>query len=125
MSRRIVIIQGHPDPARNRLCHLLADAYAAGAGAGGHSVRRIEVAALDFPLLRTAQDFESGTPVADIRGAQEAIRWAEHLVIVTPLWLGTLPALPKGFLEQTFRPGFAMEQRSGGWPRKLLAGRSA
>lgn len=125
MSRHITIIQGHPDPAGSRLCHQLADAYAAGAGAAGHSVRRIEVAMLDFPLLRTAQDFETGTPAPDIGTAQDAIRWAEHVVIVYPLWLGSLPALLKGFLEQTFRPGFAMEQKSAGWPRKLLKGRSA
>ncbi len=125
MSRRITIVQGHPDPTGSRLCHALADAYAAAASAAGHGIRRIEVAVLDFPLLRTAQDFETGTPVPDIKAAQDAIRWAEHLVIVYPLWLGSLPALLKGFLEQTFRPGFAMEQRGDGWPRKLLAGRSA
>jgi putative NADPH-quinone reductase len=36
------------------------------------------------------------------------IRWAQHLVIVIPLWIGTMPALLKGFFEQTVRPGFAM-----------------
>lgn len=125
MSRRITIIQGHPDPAGNRLCHQLADCYAAGAAAAGHEVRRIEVAMLEFPLLRTAHEFETGAPPADIEAAQDGIRWAEHVVIIFPLWLGSLPALLKGFLEQTFRPGFAVEQKAEGWPRKLLAGRSA
>jgi putative NADPH-quinone reductase len=125
MARRITIIQGHPDPAGNRLCHQLADHYAAGAAAAGYEVRRIEVAMLDFPLLRTAQEFETGAPPPDIGAAQEAIRWAEHVVVVFPLWLGSVPALLKGFLEQTFRPGFAMEQKAEGWPRRLLAGRSA
>lgn len=124
MARRITIIQGHPDPRGNRLCHQLADHYAAGAVSAGHSVRRIEVAALDFPLLRTAEEFERSPPPGDIRAAQEAIRWADHVVIVFPLWLGSLPALLKGFLEQTFRPGFAVDTGSGGWPRKLLGGRS-
>lgn len=125
MARRITIIQGHPDPRGNRLCHRLADLYAAGAVAAGHGVRRVEVAVLDFPLLRTAEEFETGPPPADIRAAQDDICWADHVVIVFPLWLGSLPALLKGFLEQTFRPGFAMDAKSGGWPRKLLAGRSA
>jgi putative NADPH-quinone reductase len=125
MPRRITIIQGHPDPAGDRLCHQLANSYAAGAAAAGHQVRRVEVARLDFPLLRTAHDYEAGTPVPDIEAAQEAIRWADHVVIVFPLWLGSLPALLKGFLEQTLRPGFAMDQKSAGWPRGLLGGRSA
>jgi len=34
-------------------------------------------------------------------------------------------ALLKGFLEHIFRPGVAMEYREGGFPRRLLAGRSA
>ena len=57
--------------------------------------------------------------------AQAAIRWADHLVIVFPLWLGTVPALLKGFLEQIFRPGFAFIAAGGRFPRKGLVGKSA
>jgi len=56
MTRRILIVQGHPDPAGGHFCHALADAYAAGATAGGHEVERLEVARLEFPLLRTKED---------------------------------------------------------------------
>ncbi len=60
-----------------------------------------------------------------IRGAQAAIAEATHLVILYPLWLGRLPALLKGFLEQALRPGFAVGTVRGGnrWA-KLLGGRS-
>jgi putative NADPH-quinone reductase len=124
MARRIAIIQGHPDPAGDRFCHALADAYAAGAKAAGREVKRIEVAKLEFPLLRTQADFEKGSPPPQIAAAQEAIRWAEHLVIVYPLWLGMMPALLKGFFEQVFRPGFAHRTHARGW-EALLKGRSA
>ena len=60
-----------------------------------------------------------------LREAQEAIRWAEHLVIVFPIWLGTMPALLKAFFEQVLRPGFAMEVGGPGRWNKLLTGRSA
>jgi putative NADPH-quinone reductase len=53
------------------------------------------------------------------------MRWAEHWVFLFPLWHGTMPALFKGFLEHIFRPGFAMEYRKEGFPKRLLAGRSA
>ena len=125
MARRITIIQGHPDPAGDHLCHALADAYAAGAEQAGHAVRRIEVASLDFPLLRTQAAFETGAPPADVRAAQEAIGWSEQLVIAYPLWLGTMPALLKGFFEQAFRPGFAFGTGSKGLWAKRLKGRSA
>jgi len=39
--------------------------------------------------------------------AQRAIKWAEHIVFFFPLWLGDMPALLKGFLEQVVRLGFA------------------
>src|SRR3546814_9849412 len=51
--------------------------------------------------------------------------WADHLVILYPLWLGDVPALLKGFLEQILRPGFAIDEGSTGMSAKLLTGRSA
>jgi putative NADPH-quinone reductase len=125
MSKRIVIIQGHPDPVGGHLLNAMADAYAEAAKQAGHEVRRIEVAGLDFPLLRTQADFEHGElPSALVQGRDD-MRWAEHWVILFPLWHGTMPALFKGFLEHVFRPGFAMEYREKGFPRRLLDGHSA
>jgi putative NADPH-quinone reductase len=126
MAKRITIIQGHPDASSRHFGHALADEYAKGAQDGGHTVKRIDVATLDFPLLRTKEDFEHGVPADSIRLAQDAIKWADHLVVLYPLWLGSEPALLKAFLEQVLRPGFAFEyQPSGGMAKKLLTGRSA
>lgn len=126
MPKRIVIVQGHPDATARHFGHALADEYAKGCEDGGHEVRRIEVATLDFPLLRTKEDFEKGRPPESIKQAQDAIKWADHLVIIYPLWLGSMPALLKAFLEQVLRPGFAFEyQKSGGMAKKLLVGKSA
>lgn len=125
MSRRIVIIQGHPDPAGHHLLNAMADAYAAGALSAGHRVRRIEVAQLDFPLLRTQSEFETGQLPPALLHARDDMRWAEHWLFLFPLWHGTMPALLKGFLEHIFRPGFAMDYSSKGFPTRLLAGRSA
>ncbi len=121
---RLAIIQGHPDPAGGHLCHALADAYADGALAAGHIVHRIDVAALDFPWLRTQEDFETGALPDVLRPAQDAIGEADHLLIVYPLWLGTLPAMLKAFLEQVFRPGFAFVLGGRTW-RRPLKGKSA
>ena len=125
MPRAVVIIQGHPDPAGNHLCHALADAYAAGALSAGHRVMRVELAQLEFPLLHTQQDFETGEIPTALLPARDAIVAAEHVVILFPLWLGTMPALVKAFLEQVMRPGTAFEYRKQGFPKRLLAGRSA
>jgi putative NADPH-quinone reductase len=126
MTRRILILQGHPDAARPHLCHALADAYADGADSAGHTVRRLAVGALEFPLLRSKADWDEGALPAGLAAAQADIAWAEHLVLLFPLWLGGMPALVKGFLEQVARPGFALSRfTEGELPKKLLAGRSA
>ena len=119
----IALIDGHPDADRGRFVHALADAYASGAASAGHPLRRIELATLDFPLLRSSIDWREQAPCATIAQAQETIRWAEHIVFLYPLWLGYMPALLKAFLEQVARPGFALEE--GGMPKPLLGGRSA
>lgn len=124
---RIVIIQGHPDPAASHLCHALGEAYARGAKEAGHEVERIEIATLDFPLLRTKEEFEHGAIPPSLETAQAAINRADHLVLIYPLWLGSMPALLKGFLEQVFRPGFAFTMESAAtsaWSKRLT-GKSA
>lgn len=120
---RIALIQGHPDPAGGHFCHALADAYERSARESGHEVRVVDVAGLDLPLLRNSADWQEGPAPAEV---QQALAWAEHWVIVFPLWLGDMPARFKGFFEQVMRPGFAIgEAAAGRLPKKLLKGRSA
>jgi len=126
MGKRILIVQGHPDRAHEHLCHALADAYADGARAAGHSVETVETALLAFPLLSDPAEWQDGAVPAALLPAQEAIARAQHLVLVYPLWLGDMPARLKGFLEQVLRPGFAIAREHGNPLRSgLLAGRSA
>lgn len=125
MGRRIAIVQGHPDRRAERFCRMLAEAYAAGAARGGHETRLIDIAALEFPLIRTQAEFERGALPAAIEAAQETLRWADHWVIIYPLWFGDAPALFKAFVEQVFRPGFGLRYREGRLPEGLLKGRSA
>ncbi|UVF21500.1 NAD(P)H-dependent oxidoreductase [Microvirga terrae] len=122
---RIVIIQGHPTSGGEHFCHALADAYAEGAFAGSHHVRFITVADLDFPLLRSKADWDKDPPPAVIVEAQRTLAWAEHLVIIYPLWLGGMPALLKGFLEQALRPTFLTGGREGASWKSVLKGRSS
>lgn len=127
MAKRIVIIDGHPDPTEERLCHALADAYADGASSAGHIVQKLEIARIEFPLLRSKEQFDKGSLPDSLQSAQDAIGAADHLVIIYPLWLGSMPALLKGFLEQIFRPSFAYaiaDPRKGTWTKRLK-GKSA
>lgn len=125
MTRRILVLNGHPDPKGAGLCRALADAYSDGATEAGHAVRRVDIAKLVFDPVRSQAEFEHGGVPADIAAVQESIRWADHLVVVFPLWLGDMPALLKAFFEQALRPGFAFSYRASGFPEMHLKGRSA
>ena len=123
MSKKILIIDAHPDPDPARFVHALADAYADGARESGHDVRRLDLSKIEIPFLRSRAEWMEGEPEPEIVACQEAIRWAQHIVFFYPLWLGDVPALLKAFLEQVARPGFALSQ--GTMPKPMLKGRSA
>jgi putative NADPH-quinone reductase len=122
---RIAIVEGHPDPAGTRLGNALASAYAEGALQGGHEVERVVVAHLDFPILRSALDWNTAAPPEVIVNCQRTLAAADHLAIFYPLWLGDMPALLKAFLEQTFRPTFSTTTATGATFPKILKGKSA
>ncbi|MGB8819209.1 MAG: NAD(P)H-dependent oxidoreductase [Rhizobiaceae bacterium] len=127
MPKRILLIIGHPDSDPGRFCRALAKAYEAGARQGGHEVRVVDVAALEFPLLRSTSEFNAGSVPGGLKSASESILWAQHIVFIFPLWLGTMPALLKAFLEQVARPGiaFAYPDKGGNGFKAALHGRSA
>jgi putative NADPH-quinone reductase len=124
MGKRILIVDGHPDKDRARLCHALAEAYAGGARETGREVRLLTVAEAEFPLVRTAADFATAPEAPAILGARDDILWADHLVFVFPLWLGGAPAFLRAFLEQIARGGFVAETTGRGIHQNLK-GKSA
>ncbi len=123
---RILVIDGHPDRSERHLCGAIADAYVEGAIRGGHLVRRIDLAVFNFPMLQSQKQFENRQYPEELGIAINDIQWSQHLVFIFPLWLGTMPALLKAFLEQVMRPGVAFEYADAGTGLKaLLKGRSA
>jgi NAD(P)H dehydrogenase (quinone) len=60
----------------------------------------------------------------DLQSAHDAMLAADHLVIIFPLWLGTLPAILKGFLERVLQPDLVEPAKQGKFV-KILKGKSA
>lgn len=121
---KIAIVVGHA--RRNTYCEALGGAYLKGAESGGHEARLFVLSHMRFdPILH--EGFSREQPLEpDLKAAAEAIKSADHLVLIFPLWLGTLPAILKGFLERLFTPGFAIEKTDDlkGY-RPLMKGKSA
>ncbi len=125
-SKNIVIIQGHPDPEKGHYCHALARAYAEGAVKNGHQVETIVAAEISVPFLKNQSEFNQATRDVSIIRAQKYLQEADHMVIIYPLWLGTMPAVLKNLLEHVLRPNVAFSmEASSKWPRKLLKDKSA
>lgn len=121
---KICIIQGHPHSGGNHLCHGLAGAYKNGADGAGHDVSEIDIGALDIDFLRDPAKMTQN-PSAPIAKAQQQILEAQHLFIIYPLWLGTMPALVKAFFEQVSCGQFLLAASEKGWPIGKLKGKSA
>lgn len=120
----ILVIQGHPDEESYNVA--LGRAYIEGALAAGATVEELVIAKLNFdPNLRFGYRKRMELEPCLLE-AQRLIRWADHLVIVHPVWWGSVPALLKGFLDRMLLPGFAFKKREGSlfWD-KYLSGRSA
>lgn len=124
MGKRILVVDGHPDPDPARLCHALASAYGEGARAAGHDVRKARICDDAVSPVASAAEFARAPTGAFILKLQEDVMWADHLVFVFPLFLGTMPAKLHAALEQMARGGFVAEIDAKGW-RPKLKGKSA
>lgn len=122
--KKILIINAHP--GQTSLSSSLSEAYFEGAQDSGMEVKLLHISQLKFdPILREGykviQELE-----ADLVMAQQRITEAEHVVIVSPVWWGGVPALFKGFLDRAFLPGYAFKyQKNSPWWDRLLKGRTS
>ena len=129
-KKKITILLGHPDSG-DTLSGELATIYEAAAKAAGHDVQLFKLGDMQFdPILhkgyKVIQELEP-----DLKKLQEAIKWADHFVIIYPNWWSTMPALLKGLFDRMWLPGFAFGYYKTGimghfnmWRRKM-AGKTA
>ncbi|MCM5509997.1 MULTISPECIES: NAD(P)H-dependent oxidoreductase [Vibrio] len=121
--KKILVINANPKSSS--LCHALAEHYAESASVR-HEVKTIHTGGMNFqPDL--SEGYDKLMPLeADLIQFQEKISWADHIVIVTPVWWGTVPAKFKGIIDRTFLSGFAFKYEAGKTlPKKLLKGKTS
>ena len=124
MSKKIVIINGHPNKASFNFG--IADAYKKGLESQGVTFQEIVISDLNFnPVLKYGYQQRMELE-PDLVAAWEKITWADHMVWIHPVWWGGLPALSKGFIDRLFLPGMAFKPRENSllWD-KLLTNKTA
>jgi len=112
-----LVIDGHPD-ARS-LTASLAQRYADGHG----DARVLALRDLDFdPHLRFGYR-ERMTLEPDLVDAKQALHDADTIVVATPLWWGSVPAVLKGFFDRALLPQQEYRYAKLGLPEGLLPAR--
>ena len=104
-GKKIFILLGHPD--KTGLCGALADEYEEGAKESRHEVVRMNIGEMKFdPILRRGyrerQELEP-----DLVLFQKNVGWADHFVIIHPVWWVGMSALLKGLFDRAWLPGSA------------------
>lgn len=121
MKKRVLVIDANPKSGS--FCAALATTYQQSSES---EVQVVSLSAMHFdPNL--SHGYDQLQPLEpDLVSFQAQVEWAEHIVLVIPVWWGGLPAKFKGLIDRTFLPGFAFQYHPNKTiPEKLLTGRTA
>lgn len=119
---KILILNAHP--YSKSFSKQIADRYLAGAKDSGHEVELVNIYDLKFNPNLSCGYHEVSPLEDDLLKQQDLIKWCDHLVLVTPIWWGGLPALAKGYVDRVLLPGFAYKYTAKGL-EKHFKGKSA
>ena len=112
---KVYIILACPNKAG--LCYAAFESLKKGLQAAGHEIKTTDLYAENFNpvLVFNEQKHRRDLQYApEMQSYRDAIRWAEHLVFVFPIWWSGMPAILKGFIDRVFAKGFAYEYKGGG-----------
>ncbi len=123
---KVLIINAHPDleSFTSKIAHKIHETSLT----RGQEAHLLNIASLkfdpNFKGFSDRQKIDSLEP--DLVNAQKLIKDSDHIIITTPIWWSTYPAILKGFFDRTLLPGFAFKYQKGKMlQEKLLTGKTA
>ena len=111
---RHLVIAAHP--GAKSFNHAVVETYAAALVERKHRVECRDLYAANFNPVMSARDLAAigrGKTAKDIRQEQAAIRRADVVTLISPLWWSGFPAMLKGYLDRVFCAGFAYVIKQG------------
>ena len=118
-----LIIYNHPH--EGSFCSAIREAVCSGLKKGGHEHRIINLDKDRFDPVMREKDLrafimagrvaEEGLEGVDplVLRYMKKIRWAEHIVMIFPIWWMTMPAMMKGFVDKVIFPGIVYKMENG------------
>lgn len=120
---KVLILNGHP--LQPSFSGAVADHYADIVSAEDMEIRRLDLAEMSIPDLTTRKPGTSEM-TGDVARFWADLQWADHVVVVHPLWWGGMPAKLKALFDIGLQSGHAYRyEKSNPLPLGLLKGRSA
>lgn len=120
---KTLIVFNHPH--EGSYCTSILHAAEKGLKAGGHPCRIINLDKDGFdPVMRSkdlkafamaGKDMDDALLEVDplVMKYKEDLEWAEHLVMIFPIWWMTSPAMTKGFIDKVIFPAVAYNMVKG------------
>ena len=107
MKKKILIIDGNPSRFSFTAC--LSEEYEIRARDSGFEIETLILRDMQFdPILHYGYNrIQKLEP--DLENAQRLLKWCDHIVIFSPVWWYSVPALLKGFFDRVLLPGFAFK----------------
>ncbi len=111
VAQRVLVIRAHP--VRESLLQSAGDRAVAALEHAGHEIRQFDLYADDFDPRLSVDEWRTrhipNMTRPELADHIDALRWANHLVLVYPTWFGGFPAILKGWLDRVWVQGVAYE----------------
>ena len=120
---KTLIIYYHPH--EGSFCSAIRDAVISGLEVGKHEYKLVDLGLDEFDPVMRAKDLkafamagrigEEGLEGVDpiVLKYMKKLRWAEHVVMIFPIWWMSMPAMMKGFVDKVIFPGVVYKMESG------------
>lgn len=120
---KTLIVYNHPH--EGSFCSAIREAVENGLRNGGHEYRIIHLDQDGFDPVMREKDLkafvmagrigEEGLEGIDpiILKYMKKLQWAEHIVMIFPIWWMTMPAMMKGFIDKVIFPGIVYKMEDG------------
>lgn len=120
---KTLIVYNHP--YEGSFCNAILKAVQRGLKKGGHTCKVINLDKDYFDPVMRAKDLKAFAELG--RGIESALmnldptvfrykkklEWADHIVMIFPIWWMSMPAMMKGFVDKVIFPGVAYDMDNG------------